>query len=87
MRQFKQILVSLGDTIGVGSVGKVNKLLDEVLSIIPTEKIAVHFHDTYGQALSNVLVAINVGFKIIQIFQSIVIFYFKNLITAWHSNR
>lgn len=53
--------MSLGDTIGVGSVGKVNKLLDEVLRIVPTEKIAVHFHDTYGQALSNVLVAINVS--------------------------
>lgn len=62
--KFLKYLVSLGDTIGVGSVGKVNKLLDEVLAIIPPEKIAVHFHDTYGQALSNVLVSINVNFYV-----------------------
>jgi hydroxymethylglutaryl-CoA lyase len=52
--------VSLGDTIGVGNAGTVTALLDEVLRTVPTAKIAVHFHDTYGQALSNVLIAIEV---------------------------
>ena len=50
--------VSLGDTIGVGSAGTVKKMLKEVIAVAPVEKLAVHFHDTYGQALSNVLVAI-----------------------------
>jgi hydroxymethylglutaryl-CoA lyase len=52
--------ISLGDTIGVGTARSVNKLLDEVLKVVPVEKLAVHFHDTYGQALANVLVAIQV---------------------------
>jgi hydroxymethylglutaryl-CoA lyase len=52
--------VSLGDTIGVGNAGSVAALLDEVLRAAPAEQIAVHFHDTYGQALSNVLVSIEV---------------------------
>jgi hydroxymethylglutaryl-CoA lyase len=51
--------ISLGDTIGAGSAGSVNRLLDEVLRAVPARQLAVHFHDTYGQALSNVLVAIN----------------------------
>lgn len=52
--------MSLGDTIGVGSAGSVRKMLDAVLSVAPPEKLAVHMHDTYGQALANVLVAIEV---------------------------
>lgn len=52
--------VSLGDTIGVGTARSVSRLLDEVLRVVPAEKLAVHFHDTYGQALANVLVAIEV---------------------------
>ncbi|KAI6178960.1 3-hydroxymethyl-3-methylglutaryl-CoA lyase, cytoplasmic [Aphelenchoides besseyi] len=56
--------VSLGDTIGVGSARSVNLLLDEVLKVAPAEKLAVHFHDTYGQALANVLVAIERGIRV-----------------------
>jgi len=56
--------VSLGDTIGVGSAGSVNRMLDEVLRAVPIEKVAVHFHDTYGQALSNVLIAIERGIRV-----------------------
>ncbi|KAI6184709.1 3-hydroxymethyl-3-methylglutaryl-CoA lyase, cytoplasmic [Aphelenchoides bicaudatus] len=56
--------VSLGDTIGVGTSRTVNQLLDEVLKVAPVEKIAVHFHDTYGQALANVLTAIERGIRV-----------------------
>lgn len=41
--------ISLGDTIGTGAAGTTHKLLDKVLETIPAEKLAVHFHDTYGQ--------------------------------------
>ncbi|CAI4228634.1 unnamed protein product [Auanema sp. JU1783] len=56
--------VSLGDTIGVGSAGSVKRMLDTVLQSVPAEKLAVHFHDTYGQALTNVLVAIDKGITV-----------------------
>ncbi|GMT33476.1 hypothetical protein PFISCL1PPCAC_24773, partial [Pristionchus fissidentatus] len=56
--------VSLGDTIGVGSAGSVAKMLDAVLAVAPADKLAVHFHDTYGQALANVLVAIEKGIRV-----------------------
>lgn len=59
---FKKYLVSLGDTIGVGSVGTVQALLNELLPVISFKNLAVHFHDTYGQALSNVLISIEVNF-------------------------
>uniref|UniRef100_A0AC35TTN1 Hydroxymethylglutaryl-CoA lyase, mitochondrial n=1 Tax=Rhabditophanes sp. KR3021 TaxID=114890 RepID=A0AC35TTN1_9BILA len=55
--------ISLGDTIGVGSAGSMNLLLDEVLAVTPASKLAVHCHDTYGQALTNVLVALNKGIR------------------------
>ncbi|MGH3505601.1 MAG: hydroxymethylglutaryl-CoA lyase [Nocardioidaceae bacterium] len=54
--------LSLGDTIGVGTPGHVERLLtayqEEGLS---TDRLAVHFHDTYGQALSNALTALRLG--------------------------
>ncbi|CCD67966.1 hydroxymethylglutaryl-CoA lyase [Caenorhabditis elegans] len=55
--------VSLGDTIGVGTVKTVSKMLDTVLKSVPAEKLAVHFHDTYGQALANVLISIEKGIR------------------------
>ena len=51
--------VSLGDTIGIGTPGHVELLLDGLAA--PKEKLAVHFHNTYGQALPNVLMAIEKG--------------------------
>jgi hydroxymethylglutaryl-CoA lyase len=57
--------VSLGDTIGVGTPGKADHLLKIVLENIPREKIAVHFHDTYGQALANIYVALERGIHVI----------------------
>ncbi len=46
--------VSLGDTIGVGTPDSMEKMLDEVLKGIPVAQLAVHCHDTYGQALANI---------------------------------
>lgn len=57
--------VSLGDTIGVGTPGKTKILLETVLADSPREKIAVHFHDTYGQALANIYVALEHGINVI----------------------
>nr|XP_039258023.1 hydroxymethylglutaryl-CoA lyase, mitochondrial-like [Styela clava] len=51
--------ISLGDTIGVGTAIKMKELLKHVLSEIPSEKIAVHCHDTYGQALGNIVAALD----------------------------
>jgi hydroxymethylglutaryl-CoA lyase len=53
--------VSLGDTIGVGTALKTQKLLDLLLSQIPAKHLALHCHDTYGQALSNVLIGLQEG--------------------------
>jgi len=53
--------VSLGDTIGIGNAGMTSQLLDTVLASISVDKIAAHFHNTYGQALANLLVALQYG--------------------------
>ena len=53
--------VSLGDTIGVGTAGKVTELLTLLLKHIDKSKLAVHFHDTYGQALTNIYAALSLG--------------------------
>ncbi|KAI1724112.1 HMGL-like domain-containing protein [Ditylenchus destructor] len=55
--------VSLGDTTGVGSAGSVNEMLNEVLKVASPVSLAVHFHDTYGQALGNTLVALEKGIR------------------------
>ena len=57
--------ISLGDTIGVGTPVKTRQMLDSVLSLIPVNKLAVHFHDTYGQALANILVALQQGISVV----------------------
>jgi hydroxymethylglutaryl-CoA lyase len=53
--------VSIGDTIGVGTPNQVYEILGLLLSDIPTERLAVHFHDTRGTALANVLAALEMG--------------------------
>jgi hydroxymethylglutaryl-CoA lyase len=54
--------LSLGDTSGVGAPGEVDALLGALLSAqVPLARIALHFHDTYGQALANVMVAMARG--------------------------
>ncbi len=57
--------ISLGDTIGVGTVASVQKMLQAVVAKVPTEKLAVHFHDTYGQALTNIYTALQQGIKVV----------------------
>ena len=53
--------ISLGDTIGTGTAGSMNSLLDCLLEEISAEHLAVHCHDTYGQALANILIALQRG--------------------------
>ena len=53
--------ISLGDTIGVGSPRKIQAMLATVAIAVPMEKLAVHFHDTYGQALANLYAALELG--------------------------
>jgi hydroxymethylglutaryl-CoA lyase len=53
--------ISLGDTIGVGTPVKAQKVLDAVSREVPIEKLAVHYHDTWGQALANILASLELG--------------------------
>lgn len=53
--------VHLGETIGKATPAHVNRLLDEVLDLVPTPLVGVHFHDTYGQAIANTVVALERG--------------------------
>ncbi len=57
--------VSLGDTVGTGTPGSVRKLLDAILPVLPPAHLAVHFHDTWGQALANVLAALELGITVV----------------------
>jgi len=57
--------VSLGDTIGVATPGQVQSLLQVVAEKVPIQHLAVHFHDTYGQALANVLAALEKGVNVV----------------------
>lgn len=52
--------ISLGDTIGVGTPGSMLKMLQSVMKEVPANALAVHCHDTYGQALPNILTALQV---------------------------
>lgn len=53
--------ISLGDTIGVGTPQDMRDLLAAVMPSIPVEKLALHCHDTYGQALPNILAGLDLG--------------------------
>lgn len=55
--------VSLGDTIGTGTPNRVEAMLQSVLKNIPSQKLAVHFHDTWGQALANIYQAFMMGIE------------------------
>lgn len=57
--------VSLGDTIGTGTPIRIAKMLEAVQVKVPTDKLAVHFHDTWGQALANIYQALTMGINTI----------------------
>jgi len=57
--------ISLGDTIGTGTPAAANALIREVMTVTPVAQLAVHFHDTYGQALANILASLDAGIRIV----------------------
>ena len=57
--------VSLGDTIGVGTPAKARAMLQAVAAEVPMSALAIHFHDTYGQALANILACLEEGVAVV----------------------
>ncbi|GGY23408.1 hydroxymethylglutaryl-CoA lyase [Rhodanobacter panaciterrae] len=57
--------ISLGDTIGVGTPAKARAMLHAVAQEVPIGALAVHFHDTYGQALANILACLEEGARVV----------------------
>jgi len=57
--------ISLGDTVGVGTPVKAQRMIERVARVVPLEKLAAHFHDTYGQALANLLAVLQMGVSVI----------------------
>jgi hydroxymethylglutaryl-CoA lyase len=57
--------ISLGDTIGVGTPLKAQQMLAAVSKEVPMQHLAIHFHDTYGQALANILACLQLGVTVI----------------------
>ena len=55
--------ISLGDTIGTGTAAEASALVTMLGSVVPMERLAVHFHDTYGQALANILACLDAGIR------------------------
>jgi len=53
--------VSLGDTIGVGTPGRTQEMIEAVARRVPLERLAGHYHDTYGQALANIYASLQLG--------------------------
>ena len=53
--------ISLGDTIGTGTPGKTLRMLDAVAARVPVDRLAGHYHDTYGQALANIYASLEAG--------------------------
>ena len=62
--------ISLGDTIGVGTPGTFRELINTVSQVVPLKALAVHCHDTYGQALANIHCALEVTYFLETIFTS-----------------
>jgi hydroxymethylglutaryl-CoA lyase len=57
--------VSLGDTIGVGTPSRARAMLQAVAAEVPIDALAVHFHDTRGQALANIYACIDAGVRVV----------------------
>lgn len=70
--------ISLGDTIGVGTPGSMKMMLESVMKEIPPGALAVHCHDTYGQALANILTALQVFVVSMAMLQLLMIKYVES---------
>ena len=57
--------ISLGDTIGVGTPAKARVLFEVVAAEVPVDRLAAHFHDTYGQSLANLLAVLEIGISVV----------------------
>lgn len=57
--------ISLGDTIGVGTPRKARQMLEAVAGEVPMAALAVHFHDTYGQAIANIAACLDAGVRVV----------------------
>lgn len=57
--------ISLGDTIGTGTPLKARRLVERVSAAVPIDRLALHFHDTYGQALANIFACLDLGITVI----------------------
>lgn len=57
--------ISLGDTIGTGTPVKVARMLEALMTQVPASQLAVHFHDTWGQALANIYQALQMGISVV----------------------
>jgi hydroxymethylglutaryl-CoA lyase len=57
--------ISLGDTIGVGTPSKSSQLIETVADKVGLDKLAIHFHDTYGQALANIYACLEIGIAVV----------------------
>jgi hydroxymethylglutaryl-CoA lyase len=57
--------ISLGDTVGAGTPRSARALVEAVAAAVPVDRLAVHFHDTYGQALANILACLETGIRCI----------------------
>ena len=56
--------VSLGDTIGVGNPASVKRLIEACAKLLPIEKLAGHYHDTYGMAIANIYASLQMGMAV-----------------------
>lgn len=57
--------ISLGDTIGIGTAAAARNMLKAVADVVPMAQLAVHFHDTRGQALANVFACVETGVRVV----------------------
>lgn len=57
--------ISLGDTVGVGTPLSVKSMLNAVTEVVPVDQLAVHFHDTYGQAIANIYAGLEEGVAVV----------------------
>jgi hydroxymethylglutaryl-CoA lyase len=57
--------ISLGDTIGTGTASRIGAMIEAVAARVPIGRLAVHFHDTYGQALANILASLEKGIAVV----------------------